>query len=304
MAVHAHTHDAIGHPGLLLRSAGAYDWLVWLVTFGHERRFREAMLRPAALRRGEHVLDIGCGTGSLALLAKRQVGPDGRVVGIDGSPEMIARARRKTARANAEVAFEVAPAQALPFADCSFDVVLSTLVFHHLPRPSRAQLGREIRRVLKPGGRVLAVDFARGDTKPRGLISRVHARHGATSPADLMDPLADAGLEIVGSGPLGVMDLHFALGRAPGPVAAVNVPIEPSVVTPAPPRAARSHAPLVAVALIALVGLHLGAGTWIARRLSLAPSISAIAVLAGVVGGAVLLKAALFVRWRRRRHSS
>ncbi len=300
---HTHSHEGAGHPGLLLRSAQAYDWLVWLLTFGHERRFRETLLRPARLREGEHVLDVGCGTGSLALLARQQVGPNGRVAGIDGSPEMIARARRKAAKVKAEVSFEVAPAQALPFDDGSFDVVLSTLMLHHLPRPSREQLGREIRRVLKPGGRVLAVDFARSNKKPRGIIDRIHARHGATSPADMAGPLTGAGLEIIRSGPVGAMELHFALGRAPGSGVAVDDAVERSVGTPSLQHAARSHAPLLLIALIALVAFHLGAAAWLAQRLSITPSASGVAVLVGILGGVLLLKAILFALWRKQRRS-
>ena len=299
---HSHSHERAGHPGLLLRSAQAYDWLVWLLTVGREQRFREIMLRPAGLREGEHVLDVGCGTGSLALVAKRQVGPNGRVAGIDGSPEMIDRARRKATKAKADISFEVAPAQALPFDDGSFDVVLSTLMLHHLPRPSREQLGREIRRVLKPGGRVLAVDFARSNKKPRGIINWIHARHGATSPADMAAPLTDAGLEIIRSGLVGAMELHFALGRAPGASAAVDHGVERSVAAPSLPHAARFHAALPVIALVALVAVHLGAAAWIAQRLSITPSNLGVGALAGIVGG-VLLKATLFARWRKQRRA-
>lgn len=70
-------------PGLTLHSAGRYDLLVWFYTLGGERSFREKMLRLANLQPGETVLDVGCGTGTLALLAGRQVGPTGKVWGID-----------------------------------------------------------------------------------------------------------------------------------------------------------------------------------------------------------------------------
>jgi ubiquinone/menaquinone biosynthesis C-methylase UbiE len=80
--------------GLLIHGAARYDWLVWLYTLGRESRLRARMLRHAALQPGETVLDVGCGTGTLALLAKTQVGVTGEVTGIDASAEMIARQRK------------------------------------------------------------------------------------------------------------------------------------------------------------------------------------------------------------------
>ena len=116
-------------PGLVLRHAELYDFTVWLMTLGRERAFREKILRLARLRPDESVLDVGCGTGSLAIAARRHVGPKGVVKGIDASPEMLARAERKARRAGAVVAFTQAAAQALPFADAEFDVVFSTVCF-------------------------------------------------------------------------------------------------------------------------------------------------------------------------------
>src|SRR5438094_282434 len=88
--------------GLVLHGAAPYDLLVWLVTLGRERVFREKVLRLARLEPGESVLDVGCGTGTLAIAAKRHVGHTGTVYGIDASPEMIVRAGRKGGKAGAE----------------------------------------------------------------------------------------------------------------------------------------------------------------------------------------------------------
>src|SRR6185437_4158919 len=123
--------------GAVLHSANRYDWIVWLRTLGRERALRERMLSLAQLERGDSVLDVGCGTGTLAMAAKRQVGPTGQVLGIDPSPEMLARARSKALRAGLEVKFDRATAQELPASAAHFDVVLSTLMFHHLPRKAR-----------------------------------------------------------------------------------------------------------------------------------------------------------------------
>jgi ubiquinone/menaquinone biosynthesis C-methylase UbiE len=104
------------------------------------------MLRPAHLQPGEAVLDVGCGTGTLAIAAKRQVGPTGTVCGLDASPEMITRAEKKAWKAGADVAFKKAFAQSLPFPDAQFDVVLTSIMLHHLPGSARREVAGEFRR--------------------------------------------------------------------------------------------------------------------------------------------------------------
>jgi len=196
--------------GSVLHAAAGYDWLVWCFTFGRERLFRDKMLSLARLEPGESVLDVGCGTGTLAIAAKRQVGPTGAVHGIDASPAMIVRATRKADKAGLDVFFKNTLAEALPFPDEHFDAVLSTLMLHHLPRNARQPWAREIRRVLKPRGRVLAVDFARTPYARQGVIGHFH-RHGHVDLADIITVLSQAGLRSVESGPVGIKDLQFVL---------------------------------------------------------------------------------------------
>ena len=202
--------------GAVLRStARYYDLLTWLLTLGREGAFRERLVELARLAPGESVLDVGCGTGTLAIAAKRRVGPSGVVHGIDASPEMIERARRKAAKAKTDVAFRTAIVEALPFPDARFDAVLGTLMLHHLPRPARRECAREMRRVLRPGGRVLAVDFATPRGERKGILGHLH-RHGQIPLRDIEALLGEAGLHVVASGPVGVRDLQFALAVAPG----------------------------------------------------------------------------------------
>ena len=201
--------------GIVLHSAVGYDWLVWLATLGRERAFREKLLRLAHLGPGESVLDVGCGTGTLAIAAKRVAGAAGRVHGIDASPEMIARAERKATKAGVEVVFQNALAQALPFPDAQFDAVLSTVMLHHLTRKVREQAAAEMRRVLKPGGRVLAVDFGGNTAKKKRLLNHFHRRHGHVALSDILALLGEAGLKIIESGEMGVRDLHFVRAAAP-----------------------------------------------------------------------------------------
>lgn len=197
--------------GLVLHgTARYYDLLALLFMRGREGEFREKVLELARLRSGESVLDVGCGTGTLTIAAKQRVGPTGTVYGIDASPEMIARASKKARKAGVEVVFKNGVVEALPFPDASFDAVLSTLMLHHLPPEARQQCAHEMRRVLKPGGRVLAVDFGVSGKK-KGLLAHIHRRHGSVKLDDMIAVLNQAGLNTVESGALGMKDIQFAL---------------------------------------------------------------------------------------------
>lgn len=184
------------------------------MSLGSERVYREKALDIANLKPSESVLDIGCGTGTLAIAAKQRVGPTGRVYGVDASPDMLARASRKATKLGAEVVFQKGLVERLPFPDDQFDAVLSTMMLHHLGPKARQQCVREVRRVLKPGGRVLAADFARPAQGKKGLLDHFH-HHGYVSLHDIVALLAEAGFETLNSGPAGIADLQFVLASAP-----------------------------------------------------------------------------------------
>ena len=194
--------------GRTLHAPIAYDLLAWVYLRGRERKFRERLLRLAELRPGEAVLDIGCGTGTLAIAAREAVGATGRVAGLDASPEMLGRATRKARRAGAAVDFRNAAVERMPFPDASFDVVLSTLMMHHLPRPIREQGAREVFRVLRPGGRVFVVDFGRADRPRRGVLAHLH-RHGHVDPEEIAGGLTAAGLTVTRRGAVEPKSLWF-----------------------------------------------------------------------------------------------
>jgi len=199
--------------GIVLHSPILYDLTVWLAFFGKEHRFRNNVLELAHVASGESVLDVGCGTGTLAIAAKRRVGTGGSVSGVDASPEMLARAEKKAKASGMEVLFKAGVAEKLPFSDASFDLVLCTVMLHHLPAKPRQRCAMEIRRVLKPEGRVLAVDFEGFSDQKRSFLSHFHRPHGHVGVRDIERLLGEAGLRSVESGPLGIRDLQFVLAR-------------------------------------------------------------------------------------------
>ncbi len=145
--------------GILIRWPSWYDVLNRWHFLGKEARFREWTVDLADVTNGQSVLDVGCGTGNLTMAAKLRAGADGEVHGIDGAPEMIRAAERKAADERLDISYQVGLIEDIPFPDDQFDVVLSSLMLHHLPKDLKRQGVAEISRVLKPGGRFLAVDL-------------------------------------------------------------------------------------------------------------------------------------------------
>lgn len=124
----------------------------------------------ARLQEGEAVLDLGSGAGLDALLAARQVGPAGRVVGLDANADMLARARRNAAAAGlANATFQRGDLRQLPCPDASFDVALSNCVLNH--SAELAAVFAEVRRVLKPGGRLLVTDLTLESGVPAEVLT-------------------------------------------------------------------------------------------------------------------------------------
>jgi ubiquinone/menaquinone biosynthesis C-methylase UbiE len=181
--------------GLVLAGGWRYDlverWLDASLFRGQLGALRRRTIELADIETGEHVLDVGCGTGTLALGAARWVGKTGRVAGLDPNAEQIARARAKARRRGVPVAFEVGVIERLPFPDQSFDVVLSTLMMHHVGAGLKRQGLAEIARVLKPGGRLVVADFTRKQDR-KGRAARFHA--GGSGLPDLVALTTDAGL--------------------------------------------------------------------------------------------------------------
>ena len=144
--------------GQVIRWPGVYELILWAVTRGREKAFRQFIMDLVGLQPGEAVLDVGCGTGTQALAAKEIVGEPGRVCGIEPSLEMVTYARRKAVRRGLLVDFRPGVIEHLEYPDKSFDVVLCIIVLHHMPDEAKLQGIKEIARVLKSGGRLLVVD--------------------------------------------------------------------------------------------------------------------------------------------------
>jgi demethylmenaquinone methyltransferase/2-methoxy-6-polyprenyl-1,4-benzoquinol methylase/phosphoethanolamine N-methyltransferase len=179
--VHHNTADTPETTGRVIRRARWYDLFSRKISFG-----RDKLIQLAAPVPGEKVLDVGCGTGTLTIAINARIA-SGEVHGIDASPEMIAVAIKKSAKANLDIDFQVALVEAIPFPDDSFDLVTSSLMLHHLPDDLKRTGLADIRRVMKPGGRFLAMDLAAESHSPLGhLLSVV----GHSSGENIVDKLA------------------------------------------------------------------------------------------------------------------
>lgn len=177
-----HTH------GRVIRHAWLYDLFGTKMSGG-----RDTLIDVASPAPGEVMLDVGCGTGTLALaVAARTDGIE--ISGIDASAEMIAMAQRKAVKADRDVEFRVGLIEEIPVADSSVDLVTSSLMLHHLPSDLKRKGLAEVRRVLKPDGRFVAMDFARESHSRLGHLLSVFGRGRGPAIADrLTGMITDAG---------------------------------------------------------------------------------------------------------------
>ena len=164
------TDAILATKGLLVSGrAGLVDTLENMISVGQQEAILTATLAAAELSPGQTLIDVGCGTGKLAVAAARQVGPTGTALGVDATPEMIDLALARAADEGSSAQFRLGVAESLPAETASMDAVTSSYFFHHLPSEVKHVAMHEMWRVLKPGGRLVITDYGR----PRTLFGYV-----------------------------------------------------------------------------------------------------------------------------------
>lgn len=148
-----------------------YDPLVKLMGFD---RARQELISQADVKAGQHILDLGCGTGTFVVLLKRQYA-SAQVVGLDPDPKALRRAKSKVRRAGVSVQLDEGFADELPYKESSFDRVFSSFMFHHLEGEDREKSLKEVLRVLKPGGSFHLLDFVADHASHGFLASLMHS---------------------------------------------------------------------------------------------------------------------------------
>lgn len=158
-------------------------------------RARQELISQANVKPDQQILDIGCGTGTLVLLLKRQYASV-EVVGLDPDPKALRRANTKLMRAGVSVQLDRGFADELPYKETSFDRVFSSFMFHHLEGADREKTLKEVLRVLKPGGSFHLLDFVADDSS-HGFFARLihsHAQLKDNTHDRLLQPMSRAGL--------------------------------------------------------------------------------------------------------------
>lgn len=150
-----------------------YHWLTNLfdplvALTARERAFKQCLIQQANIKEGHRVLDLGCGTGTLAIWIKQRV-PGAVLVGIDGDQKVLDLARQKTRKTGVDVVYDHGFSTNMPYEHSSFDRVLSSLFFHHLSHEDKVITIHEVFRILKPGGEFHVADWG----KPRNAVMRI-----------------------------------------------------------------------------------------------------------------------------------
>lgn len=152
-ATHRHFVPALGSAWL----TPFYDLVSWLVG---EETFKRDLVRQAAIAPDSDVLDLGCGTGTLALMIN-EMQPQARVTGVDIDPEILAIAAGKIDAAGVQIRLVEGSATDPPLPPASFDRVLSTLMLHHLTTPQKREALAAVRRLLRSGGELHIADWGK-----------------------------------------------------------------------------------------------------------------------------------------------
>jgi len=170
-----------GEPRRTYVPAAGRDWLLpfydpFVKLVGAEAA-RKTLLDQSAIQSEFRILDVGCGTGSFAIVIKRLY-PTVEVIGLDPDSKALARAKRKAERVSISIRLDQGSADQLPYKGGFFDRVFSTFMFHHIPTDKQEKVLSEVQRVLKPGGRLHMLDFAGSEAAGCGPFTRgFHLSH-------------------------------------------------------------------------------------------------------------------------------
>jgi ubiquinone/menaquinone biosynthesis C-methylase UbiE len=184
------------YPALMLDSlTPVYDYFVRLLM--PEQRLKRALIAHAQIAPDQPVLDLGAGTGTLAIMLK-QLQPEARVTGLDGDPKILVIARKKATRANTEITFDVGNVAALPYPNESFDRVVSSLVLSLLSSEDKQRTIGEAYRVLRTGGKLVIADFGPPHTRWGNFVAPLLRRYDRI--ADNLDGRLPAMFRLAGFG--------------------------------------------------------------------------------------------------------
>lgn len=162
-----------------------YDRIVRLTT--REATFKRALIAQARIEPRQRVLDLACGTGTLAIWIKRSE-PLAEVVGVDGDRSILVLASRKAQQAGVSVRFDHGMSDKLPYSAGQFDRVVSSLFFHHLSRAAKERTVQELFRVLRPGAELHVADWGRPSSPlMRALFLAIQSLDGFANTQDNVD---------------------------------------------------------------------------------------------------------------------
>lgn len=201
-------------PGLVLQHGAGYDAFAAVFFGGRRRHVYTRLAAVSGVKPGNRALDIGCGPGYFTRILAQAAAPGGSAVGVDASEAAVAQARKVTPLENCT--FVNGVAEDIDAPDGTYDVVVSSLMMHHLPEDLRPRVVDEMFRVLRPGGSVLIADFRPPASQlGRRIIGAITGPMMKDTAVDLIEPMTrTAGFEQIVIGDVHPW-MHYVQARKP-----------------------------------------------------------------------------------------